>query len=132
MTDFTSINYSAVIVASLVYYIIGFLWYSKLFGDAWRSETRTPAEPRPGPAALIGQFGSTLLYVLGIAAVFKLSGMTGIVGGIYVGLFVTVLFALPINSGNLFFTGKRRLFFLDVGERLLGSLVVGGILGAWS
>src|SRR5688572_27968160 len=129
MIDLTGINFSAVIIGTIVYYIIGFLWYTKLFGELWRSETGSPADPRPGPVALIGQLGSTFLYTLGIAIVMKLSGLPDAGGGVFACAFVAVCFAVPINSGNLFFTGKRKLFLLDVSERLIGSIVVGLILG---
>jgi hypothetical protein len=131
MIDLTGINFSAVIVAAIVYYIIGFLWYTKLFAEIWRSETGSPPDPKPGPVALIGQLGSTLLYALGIAIVMKLSGLPDAGGGVFAGVFVAICFAVPINSGNLFFTGKRKLFLLDVSERLIGSIVVGMILGLW-
>ena len=131
MIDLTGINYSAVIVSSIIYYIIGFLWYSKLFGETWRKETGVSAEPKPGPAALIGQFASTFLYVFGVAIVLKMSGLSGIGGGFFSAIFATVLFAMPINSGNIFFTGKRKLYIIDVSERAFGSLVVGVILGLW-
>jgi len=131
MIDLTGINYSAVIVATLVYYVIGFLWYTKLFGETWRKETGASSEAKPGPASLIGQFASTFLYVFGIAIVLKLSGLPGVGGGLFAGVFVTIFFAMSINSGNLFFLGKRKLYVIDVCERAFGSLVVGIILGFW-
>lgn len=133
MNFFTGINYSAVVVSTIVYYIIGFIWYTFLFGELWRKETglslKSPAKPKAW--ALAGQFISTLLYTLGIAIILKLYGTYGISAGIYVSLLITVFFVIPINSGNLLFTGKKKLFLLDVCERALGSLVAGVILGIW-
>ncbi|MBT1696400.1 DUF1761 family protein [Fulvivirgaceae bacterium PWU4] len=93
-----------------------------------------PAEPgsKPKASSLIGQFISTWLYTFGIAVLLKITGTGGIAGAAAVGMIITVLFIAPIHSGHLFFTGKRKLFFIDVSERALGSLVVATILTIWS
>jgi hypothetical protein len=132
MALLTGINYLAVFVSAIVYFILGFLWYSVLFAGTWRKETGIPeATAKPSPGALIGQFISTYLFTLGIAVVLKLQGTQGVAGAIVTCALVTVLFAAPIHSGNLFFTGKKKLFLLDVSERAIGSLVVGIILSLW-
>lgn len=133
MNLFTDINYLAVLVATIVYFMIGFVWYSLLFNDLWTKETgmsmKSSGKPKAGP--MIGLFVSTFLYSLGIAVLLKLYGTYGIAAGIFIGLMVTLFFVIPINSGNLLVKDKKNLFFLDVGERALGSIVVGIILGLW-
>ena len=131
MDILTSINYPAVLIVSLIYYVIGFLWYTKFFGGLWRKETGMPAEKKPQPGALLGQFISTFLFSLGIAILLKMGNVTGIKDALLIGIFVTVFFAVPINSGNLFFTGKKRLFALDTCERTIGSLTASTILYLW-
>lgn len=127
----TQINFVAVAVSALVYYIIGFLWYSKLFGTLWAEETGVKMPDKPVPLNLIGQFISTFLYTLGVALLMQMTGEVSVKSGIMVALLVTVVFVIPINSGNLFFTNRKKLFLLDVSERALGSVVVGVILGVW-
>ena len=133
MNLFADINYFAVVVSAIVYYFIGFIWYTVLFGEVWGKETgvsmKNQAKPRVW--ALIGQFLSTLLYAFGIAVILRVYGTYGILEGICVGVLVTIFFVIPIHSGNLFFTGKKKLFLLDVCERAIGSIVIGLILGIW-
>lgn len=133
MSSFTNINYLAVVVATVVYYTIGFLWYTKLFGTVWRQQNGLPAEPstKPKASSLLGQFISTWLYTLGIAVLLKITGAGGMAEAASVSAIITVLFIAPIHSGHLFFTGKKKLFFIDVSERALGSLVVATILTIW-
>jgi len=131
MILFEGINFFAVVVSTIVYFFIGFVWYSLLFSKIWSEETGVASSAKPGVGALAGQFSSTLLYSLGIAIALKFYGANGIAAGMFVSVLITVFFVIPINSGNLFFTGKRKLFLLDVCERAMGSLVVGIILGAW-
>jgi hypothetical protein len=133
MIAFEGINYVAVLFATLVYYFIGITWYTLLFRDTRGKETGTSGitPVKPSVRAMVGQFLSTFLYVLGIAVVLRLYGTCGIIAGITVSVLISVLFVIPINSGNHFFTGREKLFLIDVCERIIGSLVVGIILGVW-
>jgi len=133
MIMFEGINYFAVIVSAIVYYFIGFIWYTLLFGGIWEKETGVSMKStgKPKAWAMAGQFISTLLLTLGIAIILRLYGSYGITEGIYVSALITIFFVIPINSGNLFFTGKNKLFILDVCERAIGSLMTGIILGFW-
>lgn len=125
------INHLAVLVSAIVYYILGFVWYTLLFGELWAKETGVIMPDKPNPLNLIGQFISTYLYVLGIAVLIVMSGEVGVSSGLFIGLLVTLVFAIPINSGNLFFTNRKKLFFLDVTERAIGSVFAGIIIGLW-
>jgi hypothetical protein len=133
MILFEGINYYAVIVSTIVYYFIGFIWYTLLFGGIWERETGVSMKSQGKPQlwAMFGQFISTLLFTIGIAIILRLYGTYGITEGIYISTLITVFFVIPINSGNLFFTGRKKLFLLDVCERATGSLVIGIILGLW-
>ena len=133
MNALAGINYLAVAVATVVYFFIGFIWYSVLFRQMWSEETGVVmgGEAKPQVVALVGQFVSTFLYALGVALVIRLYGAGGIAAGVHASILVILLFVIPMNSGNLFFTGKKRLFLLDVCERAVGTLVIGIIVGAW-
>jgi len=134
MDFFSDINYLAVVVSAIVYYMIGFIWFTLLYGKLWAKENGVAMDPttKPRVSALVGQFISTLLYTLGIAVILGLYGAAGPKAGITVSAVVTLLFVIPINSGNLLFTGRKKLFLLDVCERAIGSLVIGIILGVWN
>ena len=133
MNFFADINYWAVVVSTIVYYFIGFIWYTLLFGRTWRKETGVSNEipVKPPIWAMVGQFIATFIYTLGFAIILQLYGASGITAGICVSLLVTAFFVIPINSGNLFFTGKKKLFLLDVCERAIGSIIIGIILSIW-
>ncbi len=133
MISFAGINFLAVLVAAIVYFFIGFVWYSLLFGEVWRKETGVPADTtaKPKPGALAGQFASTFLYVMGVALVLNLADVSGIKGVLSITILITVFFATPMNSGNLFFTGRKKLFLIDVCERAIGTFVTAFILTLW-
>ena len=134
MSLLEGINYPAVAVSVVVYYFIGFIWYSLLFGKIWANETGVVLPDKSGPRVLplVGQFVSTFLYVLGIAFILKLHGPYGIREAIHVSAMFTIFIIIPMNSGNLFFTGKKKLFAIDVCELAIGTFVIGIILGLWN
>lgn len=131
MAIFKDINYLAVLICALIYFFIGFIWYSVLFGKLWAKEMGVAIPDKPQIFPLVGQFLSTFLYTLGIAVMIKMYGTPGICNGILIGLLVTIFFVIPINSGNLVFAGRTKLFFIDVCERAVGSIVTGIILSIW-
>jgi hypothetical protein len=102
MIVFEGIIYVAVLFATLVYYFIGITWYTLLFRDTWGKETGTSGitPVKPSVRAMVGQFLSTFVYV---------------------SVLIPVLFVIPFNSGNLFFKGRKKLFLIDVCERIIGS-----------
>jgi hypothetical protein len=67
--------------------------------------------------------------VIGVAIVLYFYGTQSVAAGIYISFLMTIFIVIPIHSGNLFFTGKKKLFLLDICERALGSFVIGIILG---
>jgi hypothetical protein len=134
MMLFTTLNYLAILVSAIVYFLIGFLWYSPmLFADRWAKETgvsmgkgqKLPVMP------MIGEFIGTLLFTLGIAVFLKGMTTTGILTGIVTGIMTIVLFVFPLNSGTWFFKGKRVLFLIEWGYQSIGALVIGIILSLW-
>lgn len=126
------LNYAAIIVAAVVYYIIGALWYSVFFRKAWMLETNTePGKQSSAALALGGQFVSTLLYTLGLGILFSALGAEDVMACIHISLVFSLFFIIPVNTGNLFFQNKKKLFLIDVSERIVGSLVIAVILGLW-
>ncbi len=131
------VNYIAVVVSAVIYFIIGSLWYSKvLFAEAWAKEKGHKMEgDKPAAGSMAVSYGGMLitefLYVLGIAVILLLTGKTGIVEGIKVALFVIILFNLPLNAGTLLFPSKPRLFFIDWGYQAIGALISAIILSLW-
>jgi hypothetical protein len=128
----TSLNYFAVIVAAIVYFAIGAVWYTPLFGKLWAKESGVTMGNSPNVLfPMIGQFISTFLFTVGIAFLVQMMNKTGFLAGIVTGLAVIIFFIFPINSGTLFFKAKPILFFIEAGYQSIGALVIGIILALW-
>jgi len=132
MVDFGQVNYWAVLIATVVTMVLGFLWYSPvLFGNAWMKQIDRKKEDLSGGGpgtylltaltALIGSFILALLLTLGEAS---------IANGLVIGLLVGLAISVKIGMNYLFEGRKPGLFFITVGYHLAAMLISGVIIGA--
>ena len=133
-----TINYVAWIVAVVVYYAGGALWYSPvLFGNSWMqlvglTPEKMEAEKGNAWKSYLTSFISALLIGYGMARVMAYLGVATLTGGIISGLFLWVSFVLTTMATNSSFAGRPlKLLVIDAGYHLYGFLVMGAILGAW-
>lgn len=136
--DFSSINYLAVLVAAVVSFALGALWYGgPLFGKAWQKEMGFSDEYlKEGNMAKI--FGSSfvlmLIMALGMAMLVQghheeVDWMEGLHHGLYVGFF----FVGTSMGINLLYQRKSfKLWAIDAGYQILFLCLMGAILGAWN
>ncbi len=139
MVDTLMVNVSwlGIVVGALTLFVLGALWFTALFGRAYRRELGL-AEPRdgesplpPGPAfgrALLGQFIAGLI----IAAVLAwLIGNTSAGHGAVVGLAGGVLVAAALLQLHQFEGRSLRHLLITAGYMIVGVTAVGAVLGAF-
>ena len=134
MLDFTGINYLAAIVATLVAYFFGALWYSPiLFGNTWMRALGKGKEDLPAPTLpmLIG-FVCTFVTALGLELLINGMGLQSLLGGVTIGLVVAVAFIVTNTLSEYLYSGASfRLFWIHAGYRLISILIMSVILGVW-
>ena len=131
---FAGINWLAVLVAGGVFFGLGALWYSVLFGRKWAQLLSIDWENPGGHMGLI--FGLTLAFELlascAMAVLIRDSGFHGWRGGLHVGLMVGLGIVLPVIAiNNLYQRRAAALTAIDAGHMTVGLALVGIILGAW-
>ncbi len=123
------------IVTSIVYFAIGALWYTPLFGKAWSKQVGMDMGGGGMGArfvlGMIGQLVSSFLYVAGVYMLLMIGNFYSLGGALIVGGSVSAFFVLSVNSGKLLFQGKPKLFFIDAGYGLVGAFVAAIILAFW-
>ncbi|MEK6794915.1 MAG: DUF1761 domain-containing protein [Spirochaetota bacterium] len=126
-------NWLPYLVSVAAYFLLGFLWYSFLFGELWAKETGTEmGRSNVTPALpLLGHVVASALYVLGLYLVVKLFGCVSIQDAILVAAGITAFSVLPLNAGTVLFKTKPALFGIDAGYQALGTLIVTVILTLW-
>ena len=105
------INWLAVLVAAVVTFVLGGVWYGPLFGKVWRT-AEGQAEPQPGR-----QKHPALVYGLSPRS-------------FVVGLVVGVGWVATSFGVNYLFAGRRlALFAVDAGYNVVLFALMGLIIG---
>jgi hypothetical protein len=145
MEHFPAVNYLAVLVAALVIFILGGLWYSPvLFAKRWIAlQGRTEEQMRADAAAA----NMPLLYISAIICSLVIAYMmahflghmagAGMMSpnaahGALFGFAAWLGFAAPTSYATAIFSGTpRQKWLIDSGYNLVSFVLAGAILGAW-
>ena len=134
------INYVAVLVAVVANFILGFIWYTPLFGKAWAKEhgIDTTVKPPAGAMAkgmifmVIGNFLMAYVFAHNMAAWSYLPGageMSATTSILTASIFTWLGFYLPVDLGTVAWEMKSwKLFGINTGYHLLMLLVAATIL----
>jgi hypothetical protein len=133
-----SLNYLAVLVTAAVGFLLGWLWYSLLFGKAWMADMKITEETmkaaaEKGMAKLFAAgFAYTLLGTFGLAALIQAHGsenwLKGAMFGLFVGGFVV---GTRMLNGSLWEQRSLKLQAINLGHELALFTLQGAILGVW-
>lgn len=132
--DLSNINYLAVLVAAVSFFVIGGLWYSPLlFSEVWLKEANLSREVlrKANPLAVFG-----FSFILSLIISFNLAAFLGPDAGYKWGIGAGALAAIgwvAASLGILYLFEKRsfRLFLINAGYFTVAFMVAGAIIGAW-
>lgn len=137
---FTDLNFWAVLVSGLVYWVLGGIWYAAVFTKPWQealgfnalNETEKAGLQKGFPKALLAHFVSGLLTSVVLAKVVSAMGATSFVDGIIYGFWIWLAFAFTLNLNSLMFEQRpKQVFLINNGFFLIAFAVIGGILTVW-
>jgi len=127
------INYLAVLVVTILAFVLGGLWYGPLFGKAWMQETGITEEDAK-KSNMVKTFG--LSIILNIIIALNMSAFLGTKADFQSGLFAGLATGIGFVSASigimyLFSQKSLRLFLIDAGYQVVIYAIMGSILGAW-
>lgn len=131
--DFSLFNWWAILVSTLLGFIIGGIWYGPLFGKAWmkalgKTEFDLPPSVVPFVIALITAFVSAVV----LAYLISVLGATTWLQGAMVGLVLSVAFIACSNiSDGAYCRWSWSLVAIHSGYRVLYCILMGVILAIW-
>ena len=128
------INFTAVLAAAVASFIVGGLWYSLMFKNAWMKANRFTEEDlsKRNPAVMFGvSFLLSLVMAFNLAAFLGNEGVSlkwGMTAGALAGAgWVTA--ALAVTA---VFESRGWLYVaVNGGYWIVAFVVMGGIIGAW-
>jgi hypothetical protein len=128
------ISWIAVIVAAVVKFVIGGVWYMPLFGKQWRQLQGIPesAAMTGLASAMLGGFIADLVMAYILARFVVHYGPASLAEGALIGFMAWIGFAATITSSQIFYEGRSwKLWAINNGYLLIGLVVMGAILGWW-
>lgn len=134
MPDLASLNWLAILVATVVGFLIGGLWYGPLFGKAWMAALgKTEDDIQPTPAPFVISFVTSAITAIVLAALMPAAGVAGALSGAVFGLAMGIGFIATAMASDAAFCGwPASLWAIQAGYRVTYTMVMGAILAAWT
>lgn len=133
------LNWLAVIVATVVYFALGAVWYMPFtpMGRTWMSAigfVQHPEGQRPSQAIYLAPLLGYLLTAIVLALLARALGANTLADGAYLGFILWLGFGLPYwTLASIFNPHAKRPITLVVVQsayHLIGLLLAGAIIGA--
>lgn len=134
---FSNLNWLAILVAALAYFMLGAIWYSKaLFGKLWIKSTGIDMSRPDAKKGVGGIMAFTFLLefvtCIGLGILVNRLMLNGVTSGIKWGLFTGVCFsAIAISISYLYQSKPTVLSVIDAGYHIVGSVIATVILCVW-
>jgi Protein of unknown function (DUF1761) len=133
------IKYPAVIVATLVHYILGGLWYSPLlFGNKfiqlmrWTPEQLQQLQSESHGKELAIAFVLSLLLVYILAHFVQYTGAKTVAGGIQTAFWLWLGFIATTQATTVLFEGRSLgIYLINIAYQFVGCALAGIILAVW-
>ena len=135
---FSHINWLAVLVATVAYFVLGALWYSKaLFGSKWAKlvnlDTNNPDLKKGMGGMMLSTFVLMFIVSFGLEVlIVKINFAQEFLFGIKLGLLTGLAFATTAVSINYVYERRpSNLYLINNGYHVIGHVVVATILVLW-
>ena len=134
----SDVNWLAIIVGTIIYMVLGFLWYGPLFGKAFIAATgySPPEEGQdPGPAIYAAPGIAYLIMSIATAMLAEATGSTTVGEGVVLGLVLGVGFAVTLTLVSSTFSqglpSPWALTLITGSYNLVALVIVAVLVSAW-
>lgn len=130
------INHLAVLVAVVLQFVLGFLWYGPLFGEAWMGmvglDTATIEADPAGAEEWISNIISAVVSMYVLAWLYTKIPVTSLLQGLLIGLLLGFAFVVLSNMvSGMFAKNPYGLAWITGGFTMVGLGIGGAVIGAW-
>lgn len=135
-TVFSDINWLAVLVAALAYFVVGALWYAPLFGKTWVKHHKIDVNDPEMKKGVAGTFVSSFLLMIvtciGLAILISRMELTELMSGVKLGLLTGIFFSMTsISITYLYLKKPAALHFIEGLYHVVGQIVAAIIICLW-
>lgn len=126
------VNLLAVLVAAIVAFAVGGIWYGPLFGKRWMKLSGIKMGKGMKPMTAMGLYFFSMLFTSYILANIMNYFPTTVLRGFDVAFWIWIGFVAMNTLSSVFFENKSiKLYVLNNAYNLLSLLTMGGILNIW-
>lgn len=120
------INYLAILIAAVLSYAIGVLWYSNiLFGKTWMKLANIKKTKGSMAPKIVMGFIADIIKAFVLSIVFWYSAIASITEGMYFAFIIWLGFFGTVTLGSFLWEGKSfKLWIINNGYNLLSLLVM--------
>jgi len=132
-----AVNYWAVLVAGVVYMVVGYIWYGPLFGKMWKSLMGFTDESMKSMAmkpmrAMIWGLVAALVMALVLNRFVYMAGAMDVAGAWNLAFMVWLGFLATNTIGSYLWEGRPfKLFVLNAAHQLVGVFLMALVLVMW-
>jgi biotin transporter BioY len=132
-------NWLAIFCAGLAYFVLGFVWYSLLFGKIWAAEqARHCGGEGAGPGKrefagmLIANIVSNLVASAAIACLLRRMGIGDLATAIKLGAGLAAGFSITtLTIVHVWEKKSTKVWMIDASYHLIGCMMAAAILVSW-
>ncbi|MEQ9434381.1 DUF1761 domain-containing protein [Hyphomonas sp.] len=132
MPRLSGVNLLGVLLAAIVMFFVGFVFYGMLFSEQWMAARGYTADMAAdaNPAWMAGGFLIELVLAFGLGWVLKLKGAKGLSACVSTALMLAVVVVLPVSSYEYVYGFYHSLpgLLVDWGHMLVGMGLAGAVL----
>lgn len=139
LQNFDYLNWPAIAVAALAYFMLGALWYSKaLFAKRWIADLKLDVNDPDAKKGIGLMFGGSflLMFVQALAIAVLAERMeihgAGWMSGVKLGAFTGTCFCATTTGINYLYEKKPlSLWLINAGYAIVGNIVAAVIICSW-
>lgn len=131
-------SWLAIFCAALTYWVLGFVWYSLLFGKTWGEALRRYRAHWPEPAKgemagnLIGTFVANFIMAAAISYILHRAGPPDLNHALRLGIAAGVgLAGAALTIAHIWESKPTKLWMIDVSYHLVGCILATLIVYRW-
>ncbi len=133
MSAIPSVNLIAVVVAAMVSFVSGGIYWGVIANPLTKLLGKVPEQDKMPPAALIASFLTRVVVAYVLAIFLNYADAQNALAGAAIALLAWIGFVITISIGQAAFRQiSWTQFIVNAVESLLGYVLMGAIIGAWA
>jgi Protein of unknown function (DUF1761) len=130
-------NWLAILCAGAAYWVLGYVWYSLLFGKVWAASLREYRGERPASVGgmagkMIVTFVANVVTAVGVAYLLHRAVVTDMTHALKMGAYVAIAFSImTLTIAKVWEERPTKLWLIDASYHLLGCVMAAAILVSW-